>query len=86
MGLTIDEFKSFAVKVVGTEGKFVLTPELYQKIQHFIITFGLTHVSNIHNYLQTLLTNALEGYEYEFMPDEDFKHVGGPIILSVYKH
>jgi uncharacterized protein YnzC (UPF0291/DUF896 family) len=86
MGLTIDEFKSFAIKVVGTQGKFVLTPELYQKIQNFIITFGLSKVSNIHNYLQTLLTNSLEGYEYEFMADDDFKHIGGPIILSVYKH
>lgn len=86
MGLTIDEFKSFAEKVVSSEGKFVLTPELYQKIQNFITTFGLTNVSNIHNYLQTLLTNALEGYEFEFMSDDDFKHVGGPIILSVYKH
>ena len=86
MGLTIDEFKSFALKIVGTEGKFVLTPELYQKIQNFVVTFGLSNVSNIHNYLQILLTSALEGYEYEFMSDDDFKHIGGPIILSVYKH
>lgn len=86
MGLTIEEFKNFALKVVGTQGKFILTPELYQKIQHFVVTFGLSSVSNIHNYLQTLLTSSLEGYEFEFMNDDDFKHVGGPIILSVYKH
>jgi hypothetical protein len=86
MGLTIDEFKSFALKIVGTQGKFVLTPELYQKIQKFIEIFGLSEVANIHNYLQNLLTSSLEGYEFEFMADDDFKHVGGPIILSVYKH
>lgn len=86
MGLTIEEFKNFALKVVGTQGKFVLTPELYQKIQNFVVTFGLSSVSNVHNYLQTLLTSSLEGYEFEFMADDDFKHVGGPIILSVYKH
>ncbi len=86
MGLTIDEFKSFALKVVGTEGKFILTPELYQKIQKFIETYGLKNVFNVHNYLQNILKASLEGYEFEFMSDEDFKHVGGPIILSVYKH
>lgn len=86
MGLTIEEFKNFALKVVGTQGKFVLTPELYQKIQNFVSTFGLSGVCNVHNYLQTLLTSSLEGYEFEFMSDDDFKHVGGPIILSVYKH
>ena len=86
MGLTIDEFKSFALKIVGTQGKFILTPELYKKIEKFIQTFGLSEVFNIHIYLQNLLTSSLEGYEFEFMSDEDFKHVGGPIILSIYKH
>jgi len=44
LGLTIDEFKNFARKIVSSEGKFILTPEMYKKIQNFAETFGLNTV------------------------------------------
>ncbi len=86
LGLTIDEFKSFSSKIVTREGKFVLTPELYQKIQYFLKTFGLDQITGANNYLQSLLTEHLEGYDFEALDFEDFKHVGGPIILNRLKH
>jgi hypothetical protein len=86
LGLTVDEFKNFASKVVSTEGKFILTPELYKKIQNFSETFGLNQVFDFNNYIQDLLKSQLEGYEYDSLAIEDFKHIGGPIILTVMKH
>lgn len=86
LGLTIDEFKNFALKIVTSEGKFVLTPELYKKIQNFAESFGLNQVFDFNNYIQDLLKSQLEGYEYETMDLEDFKHIGGPIILTIMKH
>lgn len=86
LGLTIDEFKNFAQKIVTSEGKFVLTPELYKKIQNFAETFGLNTVFDFNTYLQDLLKSQLEGYEFETMELEDYKHIGGPIILTIMKH
>lgn len=86
LGLTIDEFQNFAAKIVSSEGKFVLTPELYKKIQNFAETFGLNTVFDFNNYLQDLLKAHLEGYEFATMAAEDFEHVGGPIILTINKH
>lgn len=86
LGLTIDEFKSFATKVITSEGQFVLTPELYQKIKNFAVKFGLSEITGFHNYFQKILQDQLEGYEYETLAFEDYKHVGGPIILNRHKH
>lgn len=86
LGLTIDEFKSFATKVITSDGQFVLTPELYQKIKNFAAKFGLSEITGFHNYFQKILQDQLEGYEYETLAFEDYKHVGGPIILNRHKH
>jgi hypothetical protein len=63
-----------------------LTPELFKKIQNFAETYGLNQVFDFNNYLQDLLKSQLEGYDLEGMADEDYKHVGGPIILTIMKH
>lgn len=86
LGLTLDEFKSFTKKIISSEGKFILSPEIYQKIQFFLKNFGLDSVFDINNYLQTLIKSNLEGYEFDQLSDEDFAHVGGPIILAITKH
>ncbi len=86
VGLTIDEFKSFSSKVITSEGEFVLTPEIYQKINLFAKTFGLDQVVGFNNYLQKLIEDQLVGYDYESLEFEEFKHVGGPILLNRHKH
>ena len=86
LGLTIDEFKNFARKIVTSDGKFILTPEMYKKIQNFAEAFGLNTVFDFNNYIQDLLKAQLESYEFDTMEQEDFKHIGGPIILTIMKH
>lgn len=87
LGLTIDEYKTFSQGIISSEeGKFVLTPELFKKIQKFTETYGLNQVFDFNNYLQDLLKSQLEGYDLDHMAEEDFKHIGGPIILNMKKH
>lgn len=86
LGLTVDEYKAFSKGIISSEGKFTLTPELYKKIQKFTETYGLDQVFDFSSYLQDLLKSQLEGYDLEGMEEEDFKHVGGPIILTIKKH
>lgn len=86
LGLTIDEYKAFSSGIITSEGEFVLTPELYKKIQHFSETYGLNQVYDFNNYLQDLLRSQMMGYDLDQMAEEDFKHVGGPIILTIKQH
>ncbi len=86
LGLTTDEFKKFTAKVISSEGKFILTPELYKKIQNFAETFGLNIVFDFNNYIQDLLKAHLEGYDYSNLETEELQHIGGPIILTIIKH
>lgn len=86
LGLTVSEFRSFAAKIMTSEGKFILTPMIYNKIQLFGETFGLNQVFDFNNYLQRLIKNNLEGYDFESLSEDDLKHVGGPIILAITKH
>ncbi|MBY0413842.1 MAG: hypothetical protein K2Q18_06740 [Bdellovibrionales bacterium] len=87
LGLTIDEYKKFAQGIISpSEGKFLLTPELFKKIQKFSESYGLNQVFDFSTYLQELLKSQLEGYDLDDMKVEDYKHVGGPIILSIVSH
>lgn len=86
LGLTLEEFKKFTGLLITTDGKFVLTPEIYSKIQLFAKSFGLDQVFDFNNYLQKIIVNSLEGYDFTELADEDFAHVGGPIILSIIRH
>lgn len=86
LGLTIDEYKRFASSILTSEGEFVLTPELFKKIQHFADSFGLSQVYDFNSYMQDLLKSQLVGYDLDQMAEEDFRHVGGPIILTIKQH
>lgn len=86
LGLTLDEFKKFTSLLITSDGKFILTPEIYSKIQLFAKSFGLDQVFDFNNYLQKIIVNSLEGYDFTELADEDFTHVGGPIILSIIRH
>lgn len=87
LGLTIEEYKVFYRGMISeTSGEFNLSPELFKKIKAFSDSFGLSNVYDFNSYLQDLLKTQLEGYEIEELKDEDFKHVGGPIILTIKQH
>lgn len=73
LGVTIEEFKTF-LSLLKKE-----PPEEQGKL--FAQSYGL-ETDYFLPYLQNLLQNHLEGYDWETMAEADFKHVGGPILLT----
>lgn len=86
LGLTLDEFKVWIVTMINDEGHLINSSLLSTKIADFAKSFGLDHVYDFSSYMLEILKGQLEGYEYKKLSFEDFKHVGGPIILSALKN
>ena len=86
LGLTLDEFRVWVAQIIDKEGHLKNDSTLHQKISSFATSFGLEKVYDFPSYLLEILKGQLEGYEYEKLSFEDFKHVGGPIILSALKN
>lgn len=85
MGLTLPEFKAFLHSLVGQEGKCLdyHDKNLLTSLSHFKQQFGFASLSSFENYLYTILKQQLEGYDLHQLKEEDFKHVGGAIILAL---
>ena len=87
MGVTISELKSFYHKFFTKNGQEYLIkgeedPVLREKSLEFIQKFGLSKIPKFEKYLYQILVEQLNGYEIDGMTEEDFKHVGGPILLN----
>jgi len=81
IGLTLEEYTTFAKALVDSDGKVTTSTEMGEKISTFIQKFGMNGVESLDQYLLGILTEQMEGYDYQNLSKEDFKHVGGPIIL-----
>jgi hypothetical protein len=87
MGLTISELKSFYHRFFTKQGDEYLIkgeedPELYQQVKAFTQKFGFEPVAGFDDYLYQIMVEQLNGYEVDGMSEEDFRHVGGPILLN----
>ncbi len=85
LGLTLKEFKKLVgVICIVSEGKSTVNKsEVEEFIKSFVTTFGLNSIDGIDSYILYLLTENLSGYDFSTLSDDEFKHVGGPIILAV---
>lgn len=81
LGLTMSEFRKFVAKVLNSSQDLLEFEELKAPIGTFLELYGLNNIVGKDHYLYTLLKNQLEGYDYQNMGDDEFKHVGGPILL-----
>ncbi|MCY4644030.1 MAG: DUF6178 family protein [Bacteriovoracales bacterium] len=81
MGLSIQEIKGFAQKYGDEKGR-LFKKSLDDSIQRFLISFGLEKMDNLSSYMHRLLRENLSGYNFLDMPQGDFAHVGGPVILK----
>jgi hypothetical protein len=86
MGLTIDELRNFTNWILDSEGKVSSTDAVMEKIVDFQTNFGLNDIEHFSEYLLDLLRSHLEGYDYNSLSFDDFKHVGGPILLTKLVH
>lgn len=81
LGLTMGEFESFVSKVMNEEQEVLSFDQLETPIRAFLEEYALSAITGKARYLHQLLKNQLEGYDYKNMGDDEFKHVGGPILL-----
>jgi hypothetical protein len=87
MGVTIDELKAFYHKFFTKQNEEYLIkgeedPVLREKTAQFIEKFGLTLIPRFDQYLYQIMLEQLNGYEIDNMDEEEFKHIGGPILLN----
>jgi len=81
LGLTLVEFKK-AIKEISTQNKIKDLSDIKKVIQAFLEKYEMTKITNVDEYFYQLLTENFEGYDYQNLSDEDYKHVGGALILS----
>lgn len=87
MGLAISELKEFMAKHFDkVKGEYRLKPaeepKLAKTLAEFKRAFGMEQVADFETYLYGVLYEQLSGYEFDTLADEDFAHVGGPVILN----
>jgi len=87
MGVTIQELKTFYHSYFKKNGNEFLIkgeedPTLKFKISEFIDKFGFVSIPHFSIYLYQVLVEQLNGYEIDLMDEEEFKHIGGPILLN----
>ena len=87
MGVTISELKNFYhLFFTKINDEYLIKgeedPIFREKIFHFIKKFGLELIPQFDKYLYQVMIEQLNGYEVDNMTEEDFKHVGGPILLN----
>ncbi|PIK15426.1 DUF6178 family protein [Halobacteriovorax sp. JY17] len=76
IGLSVTELKNFSKNVMASP------LELTTKIDEFTSSFGLNQVHQINEYFKALITYHLSGYDINNLSDEEFRHVGGPLLLN----
>jgi hypothetical protein len=87
MGVTISEMKDFYHKFFTKNGdEYLIKGEedrvLRENTSLFIKKFGLEQIPRFDKYLYQIMLEQLNGYEIDGMTEEDFKHIGGPILLN----
>lgn len=87
MGVTIFELKKFYQTFFKKQGEEYLIkgeedPVLREQTGLFIEKFGLELVPRFDKYLYQIMIEQLNGYEIDNMEQDEFKHIGGPILLN----
>lgn len=86
MGVSVKELKAFYQAFFTKNGdEYLIKGEedkvLREKIQKFVEKFGLSKIPDFDRYLYQVLLEQMNGYEVDSMSEDDFRHIGGPILL-----
>ncbi|MBG08739.1 MAG: hypothetical protein CME68_08275 [Halobacteriovoraceae bacterium] len=82
MGITLEEYKAFVLDLLDENLKIKKSDDLKKSIDDFISAFGLNKIKNFHSLFVFYLKQELEDADLSGLADEEFKHVGGPMILN----
>ncbi len=85
LGLTVDEFKKFISLIHDKKNNLIFDEKVITSLNSFFKTYGLDHIQDVLSYMQNILKEQLDGYDYEEMLFGDFKHVGGPLLFNFVK-
>lgn len=72
LGITVEEFNEVLFKIKNDE----------VNIPQFLKSFGMDKVTLANEFLEYLIDDHLGGYDLAELQLEDYKHVGGPLILN----
>lgn len=91
MGVTIPELKKFFETFYEKKNnehhlKDFTSNEIQKMINHFIESFGFDKITGVDKYLYGIISEHLTGYDFDTLENEDFKHIGGPILLNFTKN
>ncbi len=82
LGLTLDEFKQFTKMIIDEKTSTLICNDQFKsRLESFISLYGLSDIPNIDQYFINITKLSLEGVDYSSLIDEDYEHIGGPIIL-----
>lgn len=84
MGISVKELKLFInnnFRKINDE--YVINSEDSLMINDYLEKYGLDSVKEMDHYLYGILCEHLSGYEFDTLAQEDFEHVGGPILLNI---
>lgn len=87
MGVTISEIKTFYhLFFTKNNDEYLIKgeedPILREKTHFFMKKFGLEMIPRFDKYLYQVMLEQLNGYEIDNMEEDEFKHIGGPILLN----
>lgn len=86
MGLSIAEFKTFIDKSFIVNGdEHILKGQDQLDLTGYSEKYGFNIVGQFEDYLYGIMCEHLNGYDFMSLSEEDFAHVGGPILLDVKK-
>lgn len=87
MGVSLAELKTFYQRFFQKRGnEWLLKGEedatLTPAIEDFAKRFGLSEIPDFTSWLKQVMVEQMNGYEIDTMSDEDFRHVGGPLLFT----
>lgn len=87
MGVTISELRNFIkAYFIHKDNEYIIEHsqmmKLKTKANDFISEFGFESIEGFDYYLIAILNEHLGGYDLDSLDDDDFKHIGGPILLN----
>lgn len=91
MGLTIGEFRVFIKDFLIKKGDEYQVKDFSEElikssIDKFVESFGFSKIQGFGDYLYNIISENIGGYDFDNLQEEDFKHIGGPILLNTIKN
>lgn len=85
LGVRVEELKEFYRRFfIQRDGEMLLKgedAEVLRLVKEFTERFGLAQVPRFDRWLLQVMVEQLNGYDIQNMADEEFKHVGGPVLF-----